>query len=130
MKSRDGAEMKVRVTDNVTVTGVAKSSMLEIKPGSYIGVSAMPEPDGTQMALAIQIFPEAQRGVAEGFRPWDQRANSTMTSDTRSSGSTETAPLATDCHFQAPRSGVITTDTQDEAFRLACSIEGAALKEA
>ena len=82
VKSRDGAEMKVRVTDNVTVTGVAKSSMSEIKPGSYIGVSAMPEPDGTQKALAIQIFPEAQRGVAEGFRPWDLRPGSTMTNAT------------------------------------------------
>lgn len=82
VKSRDGAEMKVRVTDNVTVTGVAKSSMSEIKPGSYIGVSAMPEPDGSQKALAVQIFPEAQRGVAEGFRPWDLRAGSTMTNAT------------------------------------------------
>jgi len=56
--------------------------MSEIKPGSYIGVSAMPEPDGTQKALAIQIFPEAQRGVAEGFRPWDLRPGSTMTNAT------------------------------------------------
>src|SRR4051812_30732578 len=78
VKSRDGAEMKVRVTDNVTVTGIARSAMSEIKPGSYIGVSAMPEPDGTQKALAVHIFPEAQRGSAEGFRPWDLRAGSTM----------------------------------------------------
>ena len=82
VKSRDGTEIKVRVTDNVAVTGVAKSSMSEIRPGSYIGVSAMPEPDGSQKALAIQIFPEAQRGVAEGFRPWDLRAGSTMTNAT------------------------------------------------
>jgi hypothetical protein len=82
VKSRDGTEMKVRVTDNVTVTGVAKTTISEIRPGSYIGVSAMPEPDGSQKALAVQIFPEAQRGVAEGFRPWDLRAGSTMTNAT------------------------------------------------
>jgi hypothetical protein len=82
VKSREGTEIKVRVTDNVTVTGVAKSAMSEIKPGSYIGVSAMPEPDGTQKALAVHIFPEAQRGAAEGFRPWDLRAGSTMTNAT------------------------------------------------
>jgi hypothetical protein len=82
VKSRDGDEMKVRVTDNVTVFGVAKIAISEIKPGSYIGVSAMPEPDGTQKALAVHIFPEAQRGVAEGFRPWDLRPNSTMTNAT------------------------------------------------
>ena len=82
VKSREGTDMKVRLTDNVAVFGVANIAMSEIKPGSYIGVSAMPEPDGTQKALAVHIFPEAQRGVAEGFRPWDLRPNSTMTNAT------------------------------------------------
>ena len=38
IKSREGTDMKVRVTDNVAVFGVAKTEMSEIKPGSYIGV--------------------------------------------------------------------------------------------
>jgi hypothetical protein len=82
IKSREGADMKVRMTDNVVVVGIAKSSLDDIKPNSYIGVSAMPEPDGTQKALAIHIFPEAQRGTGEGFRAWDLRPNSTMTNAT------------------------------------------------
>ena len=82
IKSREGNEMQVRMTDNVAVFGVAKTELSEIKQGSYIGVSAMPEPDGTQRALAVHIFPENQRGAAEGFRPWDLRPNSTMTNAT------------------------------------------------
>jgi hypothetical protein len=82
IKSREGTEMKVRMTDNVAIFGVVKTELSEIKPGSYIGVSAMPEPDGTQKALAVHIFPESQRGAAEGFRPWDLRPNSTMTNAT------------------------------------------------
>src|SRR5258706_11916042 len=82
VKSREGTEMKVRLTDNVAVFGVAKTAISEIKPGFYIGVSAMAEPDRTQRALAVQIFPESQRGGAEGFRPWDFRPNSTMTNAT------------------------------------------------
>jgi hypothetical protein len=82
VKSRDGTDMKVRVTDNVAVFGVAKTELSEIKQGSYIGVTAMPEPDGSQKAIAVHIFPENQRGAAEGFRPWDLRANSTMTNAT------------------------------------------------
>ena len=82
IKSREGTDMNVRVTDNVAVFGVAKTELSEIKPGSYIGVTAMPEPDGTQKAVAVHIFPETQRGAAEGFRPWDQRAGSTMTNAT------------------------------------------------
>ena len=82
IKSREGADMKVRLTDNVAVFGVAKTELSEIKQGSYIGVTAMPEPDGVQKAVAVHIFPENQRGAAEGFRPWDQRPGSTMTNAT------------------------------------------------
>ena len=82
IKSRDGTDMKVKMTDNVAVFAVVKTQLSEIKEGSYIGVTAMPEPDGTQKAIAVHIFPENQRGAAEGFRPWDLRPNSTMTNAT------------------------------------------------
>jgi hypothetical protein len=82
IKTREGTDLKVQMTDNVAVFGVVKTELSEIKEGSYIGVSAMPEPDGTQKALAVHIFPENQRGAAEGFRPWDLRPNSTMTNAT------------------------------------------------
>jgi hypothetical protein len=82
IKTRDGSDLKVRVTDNVAVFGVVKTELANIKEGSYIGVTALPEPDGTQKAIAVHIFPENQRGAAEGFRPWDLRANSTMTNAT------------------------------------------------
>lgn len=82
IKTREGADMKVRMTDNVAVFAVIRTELSEIKQGSYIGVTGMPEPDGTQRAIAVHIFPENQRGAAEGFRPWDARANSTMTNAT------------------------------------------------
>jgi hypothetical protein len=82
IKTREGSDVKVKMTDNVAVFAVVKTSLSEIKEGSYIGVSAMAEPDGTQKAFAVHIFPENQRGAAEGFRPWDARANSTMTNAT------------------------------------------------
>jgi hypothetical protein len=82
VKTRDGAELKIKLADNVNVSGIVKTSMSEIKPGSYIGVSAMPQPDGSQRALHVHIFPEAMRGVAEGHSPWDVRPDSTMTNAT------------------------------------------------
>ena len=82
IKSREGADLKVKMADNATVFAVVKTELSEIKPGSYIGVTAIPDPDGTQRAIAVHIFPEAQRGAAEGFRPWDARPNSTMTNAT------------------------------------------------
>ena len=50
IKSREGTDLKVRMTDNATVFGVTKTALSEIKGGSYIGVTGMPEPDGTQKA--------------------------------------------------------------------------------
>jgi hypothetical protein len=82
IKTREGSDVKVNMTDNVAVFAVVKTELSQIKEGSYIGVSAMPQPDGTQKAFAVHIFPENQRGAAEGFRPWDARANSTMTNAT------------------------------------------------
>jgi len=82
IKTREGNDVKVRMTDNVAVFAVVKTELSQIRDGSYIGVSAMPQPDGTQKAFAVHIFPENQRGAAEGFRPWDARANSTMTNAT------------------------------------------------
>jgi hypothetical protein len=82
IKTREGTDVKVNMTDDIAVIGIAKTSLSDIKQGSYIGVSGMPQPDGSQKALAIHIFPEAMRGAAEGFRPWDLRPNSTMTNAT------------------------------------------------
>src|SRR5215211_139828 len=79
IKARDGAEVKVNMTDNVAVRGIIKVSMSDIKQGSFVGVAAMPQPDGSQKAMEVHIFPEQMRGTGEGHRPWDLRPNSTMT---------------------------------------------------
>ena len=80
--ARDGMKLAIKIADNATVAGVVKASMSDIKPGSYVGIAGMPQEDGSQRALEVLIFPEAMRGTAEGFRPWDLRPNSTMTNAT------------------------------------------------
>jgi hypothetical protein len=79
VKARDGAQLTIAVPDNVRVMNFVKASLADIKPNSYIGVTAMPQADGSQKAIAIHIFLEAQRGTGEGHRPWDLRPGSTMT---------------------------------------------------
>jgi hypothetical protein len=80
VKTRDG-EVKVNITDNVAVFGVVKATVADIKKGSFIGVGAMPQPDGSQKAIRVMIFAESQRGTGEGHRPWTQ-PGSTMTNAT------------------------------------------------
>jgi len=81
-KSRDGVEMKIKLADNAPVNEVVKASLADIKQNSFVAVTAMPQPDGSQKATAVIIFPEAMRGVGEGHRPWDFVPNSTMTNAT------------------------------------------------
>lgn len=78
-KSRDGVEMKIKLADNAPVNEVVKVPLSDVKPTSYVAITAMPQPDGSQKATAIIIFPEAMRGVGDGHRPWDFVPNSTMT---------------------------------------------------
>ena len=80
--SRDGSKVVVKLADKATVLGVVPASLSDVKQGGYVGISAMPQPDGTQKAVEIHIFPEAMRGTGEGHRPWDLMPNSTMTNAT------------------------------------------------
>ena len=80
--TRDGTKLAIKIADNVTVVGVVKASMSDIKVGGYVGAAGMPQEDGSQRALEVLIFPEAMRGTAEGFLPWDLRPSSTMTNAT------------------------------------------------
>jgi len=80
--SRDGSKVVVKLADKASVLGVAKASLADVKQGGYVGITAMPQPDGTQKAIEIHIFPEAMRGTGEGHRPWDLMPNSTMTNAT------------------------------------------------
>jgi hypothetical protein len=82
VKTREGQDVKIKLPDNARVLGLEKASIDDIKQGSYIGVSAMPQTDGSQKALHVHIFLDAMRGVAEGFGPWDVRPSSTMTNAT------------------------------------------------
>jgi hypothetical protein len=79
VKTREGSQVTVKLTDNAQVNGVAKAALADIKQNSFVGITAMPQPDGTQKALEVHIFPEARRGAGEGHRPWDLVPNSTMT---------------------------------------------------
>jgi len=79
VKARSGGEVKVRLPDNVTVVALTKASLADIRQGSYVGVSGMPQPDGSQKALEVHIFPDAMRGSGEGHRGWDLQPSSTMT---------------------------------------------------
>ena len=82
VKNRAGETLTIKLADNVRVLAIVKSSTDDIKPGAYVGISALPQPDGSQRALHLHFFLEAMRGVAEGHGPWDAQPGATMTNAT------------------------------------------------
>jgi hypothetical protein len=79
-KLRDGSAATIKLADTPRITAMTKAQLSDIKEGSFIGVTAMPQPDGSQKAIGLHIFMDAQRGVVKtGFTPWDREPGSTMT---------------------------------------------------
>jgi Domain of unknown function (DUF5666) len=79
IKARDGAELKVALADKAQIAAVVTASLTDIKQGLFVGVTAMPQADGSLSAVEVHIFPEAMRGTGEGHYSWDLRPKSTMT---------------------------------------------------
>src|ERR1700691_6371758 len=79
VKNRDGAEVRLTVIDPQLYVAIVKSTMADIKPGQFVGSTGVTQPDGSQKAIEVHIFPESMRGTGEGHYDWDLRPNTKMT---------------------------------------------------
>ncbi len=80
VKTRDGKTETLKLAENPRITAMVKATLADIKVGSFIGVTAMPQPDGSQKAIGLHIFMDAQHGVVPlRSGPWDRDPGSTMT---------------------------------------------------
>jgi hypothetical protein len=79
VKSRDGTELKLTMTDNPLFVAIAPATMADIKQGMFVGSAGTMQPDGTQKAIEVHIFPESMRGTGEGHYDWDLKPNTKMT---------------------------------------------------
>lgn len=78
VKSRDGSELKLKLKDNATVRGVIKASLADIKAGTGVGITSMPQADGSLKAVEVHIFP-AGLNFNSFHGNWDLMPGSTMT---------------------------------------------------
>jgi hypothetical protein len=73
----DTGTVTVALTQPFHLYTRAPSDLAHVKENSFIGVTTLKQPDGSERATEIHIFPEALRGVGEGSRMMspDTRAN-------------------------------------------------------
>ena len=80
--TRSGQALTMAVAYDTVILAVVPMQLENIRSGAFIGAAAMPQPDGTQRALVVRVFPENMRGTGEGHRPFDLKPQSTMTNAT------------------------------------------------
>jgi hypothetical protein len=79
VKTRAGEERTIRVSPKTRYALVIPATLADVKPGSFVGVAAMPGEGNELKAMEVHIFPEAMRGTGEGHRPFDLGPGSSMT---------------------------------------------------
>ena len=82
VRAKDGKDVSVSLADNFAALAVVKSSMADIKEGTFIGTATVTQPDTTLRSVEVVVFPNSLRGTAEGHYPWDLGSSSMMTNAT------------------------------------------------
>ena len=79
VRTHSGEDQTVKLSSKTRFVLVVPASLADIKPGSFVGVAAVPGEGSELKAMEVHIFPEAMRGTGEGFRPFDLAPKSSMT---------------------------------------------------
>jgi hypothetical protein len=79
VQTQGGKDATVALKAGAPVVAVTKGAMSDIKGNTFVGITAMAQPDGSIKAVEVHVFDESMRGMGEGHYPWDLKPNSTMT---------------------------------------------------
>ena len=82
LKTRSGEAIELALPERLVVSEIYPVELADIQANTFVGVGGLPQPDGSQRAIAVTVFPESARGVGEGFRPFDLLPDATMTNAT------------------------------------------------
>jgi len=75
VKTREGKDLKLNLTPDAQVAVAKKINLADIKPGTYVGVTSVPQ-GGKQVAKEVHLIPPA---APSGHMDWDLVPGSKMT---------------------------------------------------
>ena len=126
VSSRNG-DVTLAIAAPLTIYSRVPARLADVKSNSFVGVTSVAQPDGSQRATEIHIFPEQLRGMGEGSRPMGRfngggggggagggGANNTMTNGTVSGSqmSNGTASTMTNGTISGQQGGTLTVQYQ------------------
>ena len=76
VKTRDGKDVQLKLTENATVAAAKAMKLEELKPVDYVGTTSRTLADGVPKALEVHTLAPT---TAPGHIPWDLEPGSMMT---------------------------------------------------
>jgi len=77
----------VHIVAPLRVYARTPSDLAHVAPNAFVGITSVAQPDGSQRATEIHIFPEALRGTGEGSRMMGQPAGASASPSRMTNGS-------------------------------------------
>ncbi len=68
----DTGSVTVKLTQPFQVYDRVPATLADVKENSFVGVTSVKQPDGTERATEVHIFPQELRGMGEGSRMMTQ----------------------------------------------------------
>jgi hypothetical protein len=72
----------VRLDPHVRILDLTKSSLGQMRNGSFIGTTVVPQSDGSYKSTEVHIFAESLRGMGEGFTKMNSSGSRMMANST------------------------------------------------
>ena len=79
LDTRGGQKIEVKMTPETRIMSATQAQFNDIKPDSFVGVTAAPEQGGKLKALEVHVFAPSLRGTGEGHYDWDLGPSTSMT---------------------------------------------------
>jgi hypothetical protein len=99
----DSGAVKVAIAAPLQVYTRVPAKLSDVKENSFVGVTSVAQPDGSQRATEIHIFPDQLRGTGEGSYLMTQQAGASGGSRSTMTNGTVTGSQMTNGTASAPR---------------------------
>lgn len=103
--SSDSGPVRVAIAAPLDVYARVPAKLSDVKENTFVGVTSVAQPDGSQRATEIHIFPDKLRGTGEGSYLMTQQAGASGGNRSTMTNGTVTAPRMTNGSISAQSGG-------------------------
>jgi hypothetical protein len=111
--SSANGDVRVAIAAPLDVYSSVPATLSQVKDGSFVGVTSVAQPDGSQRATEIHIFPEKLRGTGEGSYLMTQQGGTASGSRSTMTNGTVATPRMTNGTISGQPTGTLVVQYQN-----------------